>query len=98
MAGNNPAVSLKTAETDPAVSLRLENSSFAIDYLKYLCEYEDICKTAFSPWLRALGGIVWWKNGGWKSHDTVPLTTQKIPECRLHQPELIHQILCMADS
>jgi hypothetical protein len=27
----------------------------------------------FSPWISALGGIVWWKNEGRKSRDTFPL-------------------------
>jgi hypothetical protein len=31
----------------------------------------------FSPWIRALGGIVWWKKTeSWKSRDTFPLIHQ----------------------
>jgi hypothetical protein len=30
-------------------------------------------QNGFRPWIRALGRIIWWKNRGSKSYDTVPL-------------------------
>jgi hypothetical protein len=52
---------------DPAET---EFDDFRSDYLG---EYEAM-QNGFSPWIRALDGVDWWKNEGRKSLATVPLS------------------------
>jgi hypothetical protein len=56
----------ETAETDPAVSLRLGNLDFVNDYLALLFEYEAIYKMALAHESGPQGGLFDEKNRGSK--------------------------------
>jgi hypothetical protein len=53
---------METTETDPAVSLRLQNPNFENDYLNFLGENEAICKTALGRESGPLGELFDEKN------------------------------------
>jgi hypothetical protein len=67
---------IEIALTDPAVSLRPRNPiprlnrNRGIWTLQRLSGFSRLIRShmqnGFSPWIRALGGNVWWNNRGWK--------------------------------
>jgi hypothetical protein len=70
----------KTSKSDPTVSLTPRDSSPRWHYHWWSAQFSQRIRSHlqnnFSPWIRALGKIVWWKKTeGQKSYDPVPLTT-----------------------